>query len=263
MGEPAQSAVPPGAIEPHAKTGIGGYDEFEIDLEAILRTQLPAFFAGFRAEPLTPEAIKAIPDQAKGAYVLYLDGHPVYAGKTDTRHGFRQRLDRHAWTIQGRTGLDPGRLSFKATRIMVFSAFDVEALLIAEMKAADPTALAWNNSGFGSNDPGRNRDGQQPAEFDKNFPVDIEFQLDDLPAGNVRLRDLIQSMKARIPYLIRNAAIPADIDVQVPKKATVRKILETTVAALPPGWQVTVLHGRVVIYQEQKIYEYKLEVMRS
>jgi hypothetical protein len=263
MATHALSAATAGAVEPHAKTGIGGYDEFEIDLEAILRAQLPAFFAGFRAEPLTPEAIKAIPDQAKGAYVLYLDRQPVYAGKTDTRHGFRQRLDRHAWTIQGRAGLDPNRLSFKATRIMVFSAFDVEALLIAEMKAADPTALAWNNSGFGSNDPGRNRDGQQPAEFDKNFPVDIDFQLDDLPSGKVQLRDLIQSMKARTPYLIRNAAIPADIEVQVPKKATVRTILETAVKALPSGWQITVLHGRVVIYQEQKAYDYKLEIMRS
>jgi hypothetical protein len=187
----------------------------------------------------------------------------IYAGKTDTRHGFRQRLDRHAWTIQGRAGLDPSRLSFKATRIMVFSAFDVEALLIAEMKAADSTALAWNNSGFGSNDPGRNRDGQQPAEFDKNFPVNIDFQLEDLPPGKVQLRDLIQSMKASIPYLIRNAAIPADIEVQVPQKATVRTILETAIEALPAGWQITVFHGRVVIYQERKTYDYKLEVMNS
>jgi hypothetical protein len=263
MATPALSAASAGAIEPHAKTGIHGYDEFEVDLEAILRAQLPAFFAEFQAEPLTPDAIKAIPDQAKGAYVLYLDRHPVYAGKTDTRHGFRQRLDRHAWTIQGRAGLDPSRLSFKATRIMVFSAFDVEALLIAEMKAADPTALSWNNSGFGSNDPGRNRDGQQPAEFDKNFPVDIDFQIDNMPSGNVQLRDLVQSMKANIPYLIRNATIPAGIEVQMPKKTTVRNIFETAIQALPPGWQITVLHGRVVIYPERKTYDYKLEVMRS
>ena len=199
-----------GPITTQTSTVIQGYDEFEIDLEAILRSQIPLSFRRFQAAPLTSDVIKAIPEHAKGAYILYLDHRPVYAGKTDTRHGFRARLERHAWTIQGRSGLEARRLSFKAVRIMVFSAFDVEAILIAEMKKADPDVLAWNNSGFGSNDPGRNRDGQQPAEFDKLFPIDIDY----IP-GSFRNPGIVLVSRppprqpwVRIPGFLRNPGIP-------------------------------------------------------
>ncbi len=252
------------AVEPPAATGVRGYYEFEIDVEAILRDQLPRFFNDIQAAPLTPENVAALPDRAKGAYMLLLDDVPVYAGKTDTRHGFKDRLNRHSWTVQGRKDLDPVRLTFKALRIMVFSAFDVEAILITEMKKAAKDALRWNNSGFGSNDPGKNRDGQEPANFDQWHPVDIDFPVDGLPTGNVRLKDLLQDAKSKLPYLIRNATLPADLYVSNGSaKATVREILSLTVSALPPGWQVTVLHGRVIIYKENKEYEHKLEVMRS
>jgi hypothetical protein len=243
---------------------VRGYDEFEIDVEAILRDQLPRFFAAVEAAPLTAANVAALPERAKGAYMLLFDGTPVYAGKTDTRHGFRDRLHRHSWTVQGRIGLDPARMAFKAVRIMVFSAFDVEAILITEMKKAEAGALPWNNSGFGSNDPGKNRDGQQPAPFDQWFPVDIDFPLEGLPAGEVSLQELLRVAKGKLPYLIRNAALPDDTRLSnVPTTSTVREVLTMAIAALPPGWQVTVLHGRVIIYREDKDYPYKLEIMRS
>jgi hypothetical protein len=253
-----------GAVEPHASTGVQGYDEFEIDVEAILRDQLPRFFSAIEAAPLNAANVAALPERAKGAYMLLLDEAPVYAGKTDTRHGFRDRLNRHSWTVQGRTGLDPGRMAFKAVRIMVFSAFDVESILITEMKKAEANALPWNNSGFGSNDPGKNRDGQQPADFDQWYPVDIDFAVNELPAGRVALQELLRVVKGKLPYLIRNAPLPDDVYVSnVPATATVREILTLAITALPPGWQVTVLHGRVIIYKESRDYPYKLEVMRS
>jgi hypothetical protein len=252
------------AVEPHAATGVQGYDEFEIDVEAILRDQLPRFFSAIDAAPLTGTNVAALPERAKGAYMLLFDGAPVYAGKTDTRHGFRDRLLRHSWTVQGRKGLDPARMAFKAVRIMVFSAFDVEAILITEMKKAEAQALPWNNSGFGSNDPGKNRDGQQPADFDQWYPVDIDFAVDGLPVGQVGLQELLRVVKGKLPYLIRNAPLPDDVHVSdVPTTATVREILNIAITALPPGWQVTVLHGRVIIYNENREYPYKLEVMRS
>ncbi len=253
-----------GAVGPHALTGIGGYDEFEIDIEEILRQQLPKFFQDMPSAPLTLGNVDALPERAKGAYVLFLDDFPVYAGKTDTRHGFRDRLGRHAWTVQGRVNLDPSRLSFKAVRIMVFSAFDAEALLISEMKRINPKALPWNNSGFGSNDPGKNRDSQQPADFDQWYPVDIDFMMHDLPISDISLADFFGVVKQRLPFLFRNAPIPADVMVtNTNDKATLRQILKMAVGVLPPGWQVTVLHGRVIIYQEKRDYEFKLEVMRS
>ena len=252
------------AVEPHAATGVRGYDEFEIDVEAILRDQLPKFFTAVEAAPLTAANVAALPERAKGAYMLLLDGTPVYAGKTDTRHGFRDRLNRHSWTVQGRIGLDPARMAFKAVRIMVFSAFDVEAILITEMKKAGAGALPWNNSGFGSNDPGKNRDGQQPAPFDQWYPVDIDFPLEGLPAGEVSLPELLGAVKGKLPYLIRNASFPDDARLSnVPAASTVREILNMAITALPSGWQVTVLHGRIIIYKENRDYPYKLEIMRS
>lgn len=261
---PRAAAGTSGAVGPHALTGVGGYDEFEIDIEEILRGQLPKFFDDVPSAPLTPRNVDALPERAKGAYVLFLDDFPVYAGKTDTRHGFRDRLGRHSWTVQGRANLDPRRLSFKAVRIMVFSAFDAEALLISEMKRINPKALPWNNSGFGSNDPGKNRDGQQPADFDQWYPVDIDFMMHNLPTSDVSLADLLGAAKQRLPFLVRNAPIPADVMVRNTKDmATLRQVLQVAVGALPPGWQVTVLHGRVIIYREKRDYEFKLEVMRS
>ena len=266
MSRPSKQAAAStgGSIGPHAPTGIFGYDEFEIDIENILREQLPRFFDGVPPAPLTPELVDALPARAKGAYMLFLGGVPVYAGKTDTRHGFRERLGRHSWTVQGRINLEPALMSFKAVRIMVFSAFDAEALLIAEMKRRDIKALAWNNSGFGSNDPGKNRDGQEPAEFDKLYPVDIDFSLEGLPIGHVRLTDLLGIAKQKLPFIIRNAPIPPDVMVDnADDAATLRDVLVLAVGVLPSGWQVTVLHGRVIIYREHRDYPFKLEVMRS
>ena len=234
VSKPPEPSIP---IEPHASTGVNGYDEFEIDVEAILRIQLPRFFSAVAPAPLTSGNVAALPERAKGAYMLLLDGEPDYAGKTDTRHGFRDRLNRHSWTVQGRKGLDPVRMSFKAVRIMVFSAFDVEAILIAEMKKEGAGSLPWNNSGFGSNDPGKNRDGQQPADFDQWYPIDIDFPVDGLPAGEMSLSEFLRVVKGKLPYLIRNAPLPDDINVSsIPTKSTVREILKIAIAALPAGW---------------------------
>lgn len=179
-----------------------GYAEYEIDIEKVLRTELPDLLARIPIAPLTLEAINAIPAGAKGAYVLFENGHPVYAGKTDTRHGFRDRLSRHAFTIENRHNLDPAAIGFKAIRILVFSNFDVEAILIGSLRKADETALRWNDSGFGSNDPGRSRERQEPAIFDVQHPIDIDRPL-SLDEGNYDLLSLLIKLKEQSTYLVR------------------------------------------------------------
>ena len=54
-----------------------GYVEYEIDIEKVLRTELPLVFGGMDLAPLTQKAINQIPKGAKGAYVLFENGHPV------------------------------------------------------------------------------------------------------------------------------------------------------------------------------------------
>ncbi|HVG62099.1 MAG TPA: hypothetical protein VNA24_26280, partial [Hyalangium sp.] len=248
--------------------------------EEILRRGLPAFFASVAPAPLTDANVNAIPERTKGAYMLLLDGHPVYAGKTDTQKGFRDRLGRHFFTVQHRIGLDPARISFKAVRIFVFSSFDVEALLIEETRRSDATALKWNDSGFGSNDPGHNREGQAPANFDKEFPVDIDRPLDFLaPGAAMTVSDALQQLKKGLPYLLRyetdlaakgkpsrhtvGHAEARAVSMAVPAApVTARKVLQAALDALPPGWQATVFPDRLILYREDKSYRHAREILR-
>lgn len=261
-------------IEPELK----GYVEYEIDIERVLRADLPRVVAEIESAPLTAQSVAAIPEGAKGAYVLLVDGHPVYAGKTDTRHGFRDRLNRHAFTIRNRRNLDPETIEFKAIRILVFSNFDVEAILIDALRKADKTALRWNYSGFGSNDPGRNREGQQPAEFDLQYPVNVDRPLHLVAPGRHPLLPLLVALKDHLPYDLRYETDlkPGTDDkyidyrkghvdqreaglVEVDDADTTRTLLTKIMAALPPGWRTTVFPGRVILYKEDRTYRYALE----
>lgn len=258
-----------------------GYIEYEIDVEKILRDELPGIIAVADAAPLTREAVNAMPERAKGAYVLYEDGHPVYAGKTDTRHGFRSRLGRHFETVQSRVNLDPARLSFKAVRIMVFSNFDVEAILIKELRRQDETALAWNFSGFGSNDPGHNREGQEPADFDKERPVDIDRPLPFIATGKMPLLKFLIALKDGLTYDFRYQTDPNDKgkpshyrvgevdqreagDIELPDRPlTMREALGIVLAALPAGWIATIFPNRVILYRENVKYQYAREYIQA
>jgi hypothetical protein len=269
-------------VETSAATVIeptpAGYVEYEIDIEKVLRNELPGVVAGIELAPLTSEFVNKIPGGSKGAYVLFLNGFPVYAGKTDTRHGFRDRLNRHAFTIQNRQNLDPGQIGFKAIRILVFSNFDVEAILIDAMRKADETALAWNDSGFGSNDPGHNREGQRPADFDTSYPINIDRPLHLVPPGTHRLLPLLIALKQHLPYDLRyetdlkpgtddkyidyrkgHADQRAARPIEVNSDDTTRSLLCKVMAVLPSGWRTTVFPGRVILYKEDRVYRYALE----
>jgi len=124
-----------------------------------MRTELPKYFDALAAEPLIEAYISKIPQNAQGAYMLFLNGVLVYVGKTDAQAGFRSRLSRHFHNIQHRKNLNPLDVGFKAIRIFVFSNLETMLIEEAEKKLGRP---AWNFSGFGSNDPGRNRENRSP-----------------------------------------------------------------------------------------------------
>lgn len=258
-----------------------GYVEYEIDIERVLRADLPAVLDRVPMAPLVEPSVLAIPQGAKGAYVLFERGHPVYAGKTDTRHGFRDRLAKHANTIMHRKNIDPAEISFKAIRILVFSNFDVEAILINALRAADSKALLWNASGFGSNDPGHNREAQEPADFDKQRPIDIDRPL-DLPTGDYDMLRLFQQLKTSLPYIFRyqtdlvvnakgeqrsahfkigHADFRAAPIMTVTGRLTMRDIMGEALAHLPDGWLATIFPDRVILYKKPNRYPYAIEVL--
>jgi len=249
-----------------------GYAEFELDIPEVMRTELPKYFEALAAEPLVEANIAKIPPNAQGAYMLFLNNALVYVGKTDAQAGFRNRLSRHSDNIQHRKNLDPAHVGFKAIRIFVFSNFDLETMLIeeAEKKLGRP---AWNFSGFGSNDPGRNRENQEPAKFDIDYPVDIDRNIDFFEPGTYKLLYAILRLKERLPYLFRYETGGRNYRLGHPEmgvggvtipigKITTRTVIKGIVANLPSDWQATVLPNRIILYKENITYGQQVERIR-
>lgn len=166
--------------------------------------------------------------------------------------GAGKRLSRHSNKIQHRRGLDPARVSFKAIRIFVFTAMDLETQLIKHYTANAGTK--WNGSGFGSNDLGRNRDNSQPGRFDQEFPIDIDRQLSRNFSGEHTAAAVAAQLKSELPYTFRFLTRPksrqphpelVDTIITMPAGAmTARSVIGELVRQLPPGWQATALSGQ-------------------
>lgn len=251
-----------------------GYGEFEIDIPAVFRQQLPQILDAIPGAPLTLKNVTALPEKAQGGYILMLGGKRVYVGKTDAQAGFRSRLRRHWCNVQHRIGLDPKDITFKAVRILVFHNFDVEDILIKRFSEIDGLPLSWNNSGFGNNDPGHRRESQNVAQFDLQHPVDIDRHL-DVEVGKKSVLETLIQLKDELPYLLRYETDPSptqtnkykmvhytkghidqrECDVILPRSSmTVREIMSNIVEALPSGWLCTVFPDRVILYKDSTRY---------
>jgi hypothetical protein len=253
-----------------------GYGEFELDIPTIMKETLPAFFDGLDATPLTLENVSNIPEGAQGAYCLLLDGNIVYVGKTDAQKGFQQRLTRHYYNVQNRKGLNPDAVAFKAVRVFVFSTFDLETMLINEYTRLLGARPVWNASGFGSNDPGRNREEQRAAVFDLRHPVDIDRDINSIvEPGEHEILLVLRQLKDGLPHLFRYEADEAGswrlghaemrgVKVMIPSgPLTTRSVLQACLDVMGPDWQATVLPNRVILYQERRKYAAQVEVLRG
>ncbi len=263
-------------------TTIPGYAEYELDIIKALHDYLPPIIDTVAHVPLTAENISRLPAQAQGVYVLLESGVPMYVGKTDSEHGFRDRLARHFFTLSARKNLSIGAVSFKAVRIMVFTVVDVESTMIDHYTKGNKDS--WQNTGFGSNDPGHRRENQRASRFDKEHPVDIDLPL-SLPAGAKNLLELLIDLKDGLPFDFRyetdsfiNAKGEKDYvhytkghadqrgaTVSIPKGGmTLREVLrDVIVPGLPDGWVVTVFPGRVILYKEPTTYPEQLEQIKK
>lgn len=252
---------------------MAGYIEFEFDLPGALLRSLTAVFDVMEAAALVQDNVLDVPE-AQGVYQLLLRGELVYIGKTDAEAGLRKRLERHARTIRHRRNLDPNDVTFKAVRVFVFTAMDLESQLIKHYGAKSP--VPWNNSGFGSNDPGRERDttNLKPEGFDAQFPVDIDREIElSLPVPATATAALT-ILKEYLPYTVRveNAGKgsrkphPDLVNTQMIPPAppyTTRAFIEAVIRHLPPGWQATALPSRVILYKEKRDYAFGAVIARS
>lgn len=247
------------------------YAEFELDLIDTLKQQLPPVFDKLKAERLNRKAVDAIP-QTQGVYMLLESGKPMYIGKTDSSHGFQDRLRRHLYTLSARKKIALSKVTFKAVRVMVFTTVNVESILIEEHLGK----TAWQKSGFGSNDPGRQRETQAPSKFDREHPINIHFKTSFITPGNHNVRDLLVRLKEGLPYDFRYQTDKKangkyekytvghndqrNTTVNVPQtNMTVWNLLKAIVTQLPPGWTATAFHGRVILYKETVTYQHKVK----
>ncbi len=238
-----------------------GYVDFEFDLPGALLSNLVRVLDGLLPATLAPDFLACVPE-AQGVYQLFLDARLTYIGKTDADAGLRSRLQRHYSKVQHRVSLDPSRISFKAIRIYVFTAVDLEAQLINHYGGYP--AVPWNGSGFGSNDPGRERDTTtyRDNHFDAQFPIDIERQLILEAPRSATAASVLAALKDRLPYVFRfqnagNRSRRPHVDLDqtivignVAGPVTTRSLIRMVVAQLPPGWQATKLPSHVILYKE-------------
>lgn len=244
-----------------------GYVDFEFDLPRFLLAGLSEQLDGIGSARLSGRNLSKIPD-AQGVYQLFLDDRLVYIGKTDAADGLNRRLSRHLTHVQHRSNLDPKLVRFKAARVFVFTAVDLEALLIQHYKqmaslAGDDDVLIWNNSGFGNNDPGRERDttAYREGHFDRMYPIDIDRPIAfDVP-GVATAAEVLALLRNCLPYTFRFETdrqgsrrphqdlelAPVSLTEGVPFSA--RIVTEQVVSHLPSGWRASKLPGRIILYK--------------
>lgn len=200
-------------------------------------------------------------------YLLIYDGEVRYVGKTDAEAGLRTRLARHARKFEQRRNVRPEDVQFKAAQILVLTAMDIESRVIAHYGSE------WNGSGFGSNDPGRERETTNKPEqgFDARFPIDIDTPLDVLEPGQTTVHEALAALKIALPYTLRfelepgakgshsfrlrpHPDLPA-APLTIPAgPLSLRDAMVLIKAALPAGWQATYFVSHVIFYKEKRQY---------
>lgn len=254
-----------------------GYSEFEFDLPLALKTALVEHLEATGSAVLTSETTSVIPE-AQGIYQLFHEDRLVYVGKTDAEAGLRTRLARHAKKILHRPTLTSSAVSFKALRVMVFTAIDLETQLIKHYKSAAPDACGWNGSGFGSNDPGREREttNKGPEGFDSQHSISIDLVGDFVPLGEMTAAQAAACLKSKLPYNFRyeterspnGRALPSRPHPDLvaahltipPGPQTARSLVRTISEALGPDWQATAFASHIILYKERRDYTHGSDV---
>jgi hypothetical protein len=244
-----------------------GYVEFEFDLPDALLSKLVQVFDGLAEATLLPAVVESIPEE-QGVYQLFLRSEDkldlVYIGKTDSEAGLRKRLGRHAEKIQQRIGLDPNDVVFKAVRVYVFTAVDLETQLISYYGGTK--SVSWNGSGFGSNDPGFERDTTtyKPDHFDTKFPIDIARPVTFSIQAKGKAAGILRTLKRNLPYLIRfetkarnsrtahDDLEDTDVKIDLTKPVTAQGVIQQVIKQLPAGWHATLLPSHVIIYKNDR-----------
>ncbi|MFB7717399.1 GIY-YIG nuclease family protein [Nocardia sp. NPDC056100] len=208
-----------------------------------------------------PEALDAVSiaelQPRPGVYQLYEDDVLVYVGKAD--NSLPQRLGKHRAKLQGR--LMVGSMAFTCLYVDEdLHAVAPERLLIDRYKG---NGLArWNYNGFGSNDPGKNRDETvfEEDHFDSMHPANLGIEVNGIEVGEYALAELLKRLKSLLPYVFRYQSADFHNEIRITisdRRWTADGIFETIGEALGranPEWRITALPGYVIMYPKPGPY---------
>jgi hypothetical protein len=134
-----------------------------------------------------------------GFYQIFLDGRPVYIGKT-SRH-ISKRLKEHIKKLRGRFSLE--RVGCRFAYVEDPSLVDMaESALITFFKALGEAD--WNRSGVGSKTTGYGRAATRAAQWDTNFPINLNLPIEAGSPKLITLDALIRMVgkQSPIPFSI-------------------------------------------------------------
>lgn len=226
--------------------------EFRLSITRALADQLATSIASLSPEPLTQPTLATLPHRA-GVYQLYLEDRMVYVGKADP--SLPKRLTRHYWKLSGRENVDIANVGYTCLFVDEdLHAVAPERLLIDRYRARGEAP--WNFNGFGSNDPGQQRDTTtfDSDHFDVLFPASLDWQCPEISAGEYPASDLLAKVKNCLPYIFRYqvASFHSNTFVTVPYDAPTADelftILGQAIASHDPEWQIVALPGYVIMY---------------
>lgn len=236
--------------------------EFRLSITKALSDQLAAALDALTRDPLTGAALDVVESRG-GVYQLHLAGTLVYIGKADRSLG--QRLGQHLTKISGRLNISASDMTFAALYVDEdLSAVAPETLLIKRHRSTGE--VPWNFNGFGNKDPGRQRDTSRvdATHFDALYPVNLDYPCEGIEAGRVTVGELLAALKRSLPWVFRYEAATKlpdeqpteyrETTIDIPYDAPAAREVLTLLAAVMPGWQITVLPGYVIVYKESRTY---------
>ena len=202
---------------------------------------------------MTNYQIKA--GHSQGVYVVHYAGRPVYVGKAQN---ISIRLTDHLFKLSGRRNIDTRQIYFQAIYLdQSMSTAANENLLISQYKMLN--AEMWNGAGFGTKDPGRERDTTRPNGFDQAFPINELYyiNLELAPDYSILLSNLLENMKAQLPYVFRYGSLGFEGNRRIilpNHQMPARSVLQSIVTILGGSWQGVILSYGMVLYNERKTY---------
>ncbi len=238
---------------------------FEIDIVSALAEQLVASFEKLDIGSLGVKELSEV-DTDQGVYQLFQNNLLVYVGKADN---LRKRLTEHRFKISGRRNISPDEMGFKCLYVHKnWTALAPEDSLIKHYKK-QPGLCEWNGNGFGPHDPGRNREmtDKDPDGFDAMYPIKDDWGCDWIEPQEWNVRELLLSMKANLPYLLRFQVADKnryrrghphynDVTVTVQRTGMPARELLRLVASHLDGWQATVFPSHMILYEETHVYKH-------